>query len=109
MSNSIDWSEFFKNEHGKESADRLLLLASFPFATFMTLWIGNTEALVIYLGAYGILAGNNKWAMRNANSTLGVEKLAAGSDSDTVSAASVTGSIVESRRTQTTKRRKRPF
>lgn len=63
----VDWSEFLKNRDGKESADRLLLLLSFPFATALALKIGTTEALGVYLAAYGALAVNNKWADRHAN------------------------------------------
>lgn len=66
MRNSIDWSEFLKNRDGKESADRLLLLLSFPFATVLAIKIGTTEALGVYLAAYGALAANNKWVDRNA-------------------------------------------
>jgi hypothetical protein len=62
---SIDWSEFLKNESGKESSDRLLLLLSFPFATVLAIKIGTTEALGVYLAAYGALAANNKWANRH--------------------------------------------
>ena len=65
----IDWSEFLKNEVGKESVDRLLLLASFPVASYLALKIGTTEALGVYLAAYGALAANNKWAGRNVNSS----------------------------------------
>ena len=65
--NSVDWSEFLKNEVGKESVDRLLLLASFPVASYIALSIGTTEALGVYLAAYGALAANNKWANRHAN------------------------------------------
>lgn len=62
--NSIDWSEFLKNGRGKESSDRLLLLMSFPFATALALKICTTEALGVYLAAYGALAANNKWVDR---------------------------------------------
>ncbi len=62
--NSVDWSEFLKNGRGKESADRLLLLISFPFATALALKICTTEALGVYLAAYGALAANNKWVDR---------------------------------------------
>lgn len=66
---SIDWSEFLKNRDGKESSDRLLLLVSFPFATYLAIKIGTTEALGVYLAAYGALAANNKWADKNASSS----------------------------------------
>ena len=84
MRNSIDWSEFVKNESGKESVDRLLLLASFPFATALAIKIGTTEALGVYLAAYGALAANNKWANRHATptteNTLETDSHSAGSD-----------------------------
>lgn len=63
---SVDWSEFLKNESGKESADRLMLVLSYPIASYLALKIGTTEALGVYLAAYGALAANNKWAGRNA-------------------------------------------
>jgi len=69
MRNSLDLSEFFKNESGKESIDRLLLFLSFPFATGLTIKIGTVEALGVYLTAYGAVAINNKWAGRNANTS----------------------------------------
>jgi len=69
MKNSIDWSEFVKNEQGKESADRLLLLLSFIPATIITAKICTVEALGVYLGSYGLVMANAKWAGRNANST----------------------------------------
>jgi len=64
---SVDWAEFVKNRDGKESADRLLLILSFPFATALALKIGSTESLGVYLAAYGALAANNKWADKNAS------------------------------------------
>jgi hypothetical protein len=109
MRNSIDWSEFLKNEAGKESADRLLLLASFPFATSLSLYIGTTEALGVYLASYGILAGNNKWASRNANTHMDSKQLAATSDSDTVSASSTTSTVVAQRSVKSTKPKRRSF
>ena len=81
-SKSVDWSEFLKNASGKESADRLLLLLSFPPATWLALSIGTTESLGVYLAAYGALAANNKWVDRNANSG---EVLETSSDSTTTS------------------------
>lgn len=84
MRDRLDLSEFFKNEAGKESIDRLLLLLSFPFATGLTLKIGTTEALGIYLAAYGALAVNNKWAGRNAVANNSEEVLVGNSDSDIV-------------------------
>ena len=68
MQNKIDWSEFLKNEQGKESADRLLLLFSFIPATIITAKICTVEALGVYLGSYGLVMANAKWAGRNANS-----------------------------------------
>lgn len=62
----VDWSEFLKNESGKESADRLMLVLSYPIASYLALKIGTVEALGVYLAAYGALAANNKWAGRNA-------------------------------------------
>ncbi len=105
QSKLIDWSEFLKNRDGKESADRLLLLLSFPFATALALYIGTVEALGIYLAAYGALAANNKWVDRNANSSVGKDS----ADSDTVSDSSVTGTVVEKRRTKASSGKKRPF
>lgn len=63
----IDWSEFLKNESGKESADRLMLVLSYPIASYLALKIGTVEALGVYLAAYGALAANNKWAAKNAS------------------------------------------
>lgn len=64
-SKSVDWSEFLKNESGKESMDRLLLLFSFLPATIIAAKICTVEALGVYLAAYGALAANNKWANRH--------------------------------------------
>lgn len=70
-SKSVDWSEFLKNEVGKESMDRLLLLFSFLPATIITAKICSVEALGVYLGSYGLVMANAKWAGRNAtNSTI---------------------------------------
>ena len=82
MRDRLDLSEFFKNEAGKESIDRLLLLLSFPFATGLTLKIGTVEALGVYLTAYGAVAINNKWAGRNAVANNSEEVLVGDSDSD---------------------------
>lgn len=65
----IDWSEFLKNESGKESADRLMLVLSYPIASYLALKIGTVEALGVYLAAYGALAANNKWAAKNASTS----------------------------------------
>lgn len=81
-SKSVDWSEFFKNRDGKESADRLLLLLSFPFATWLAIRIGTTEALGVYLAAYGALAANNKWADKHATSSKILETDSNSADSD---------------------------
>jgi len=107
MRNSIDWSEFLKNRDGKESSDRLLLLASFPFATGPTLGMGTTEALVVYSAAYGVLAANNKWLDRNANIPVGNQELEANTDSDT-SAGSGTARVPPSQ-PSVRKRKTRPF
>jgi hypothetical protein len=82
MRNSLDLSEFFKNEAGKESIDRLLLFLSFPFATGLTIKIGTVEALGVYLTAYGAVAINNKWAGRNAVANDSEEPLVGNPDSD---------------------------
>lgn len=82
MRNSLDLSEFFKNEAGKESIDRLLLFLSFPFATGLTIKIGTVEALGVYLTAYGAVAINNKWAGRNANNTSMAEDTDSSADTD---------------------------
>ena len=79
---SVNWSEFLRNGNGKESADRLLLLLSFPPATWLALYIGTVESLGVYLAAYGALAANNKWVDRNANTP---EILETSSDSVTTS------------------------
>lgn len=63
----VDWSEFLKNERGKESMDRLLLLLSFLPATIITAKICTVEALGVYLGSYGLVMANAKWAGRNAS------------------------------------------
>ena len=83
MRNNIDWSEFVKNEAGKESADRLLLLLSFIPATIITAKICTVEALGVYLGSYGLVMANAKWAGRNANNSTVLEADSAGvPDSD---------------------------
>lgn len=107
--NSVDWSEFLKNRDGKESADRLLLLLSFPFATALALKIGSTEALGVYLAAYGVLAANNKWVDRNANTHVDHKELAATGDSDTVSDTAITSHVVEKRSTKSAGPKRRPF
>ena len=85
MRNNIDWSEFLKNEAGKESADRLLLLLCFIPATVITAKICTVEALCVYLGSFGLVAANAKWAGRNADSPqiLEADSDSAGSDGDT--------------------------
>jgi len=83
MKNSIDWSEFVKNEAGKEAADRLLLLLSFIPATIITAKICTVEALGVYLGSYGLVMANAKWAGRNAVANNSEEVLVGDSDSDT--------------------------
>ncbi len=105
MKNKIDWSEFLKNESGKESADRLMLVLSFPVASYLALKIGTVEALGVYLAAYGALAANNKWAGRNAVSNDSEEVLVG----DSSSADSVASEPLESKSKPTGKRRKRPF
>lgn len=107
MRNSVDWTEFLKNRDGKESADRLLLLLSFPFATALALKIGSTEALGVYLAAYGALAANNKWVDRNASVVS--EKLEDNSNSDTGGVDSAASPVVEKRRPQTASSKKRSF
>ena len=82
MQNKIDWSEFLKNEQGKESADRLLLLLSFIPATIITAKICTVEALGVYLGSYGLVMANAKWAGRNAVANNSEEVLVGDSGSD---------------------------
>lgn len=82
--NSIDWSEFLKNEAGKESIDRLLLVLSFLPATIIVAKICTTEALGVYLAAYGALAVNNKWAGRNAVANNSQEVLVGDPNTDSV-------------------------
>lgn len=80
--NKIDWSEFLKNEQGKESADRLLLLLSFIPATIITAKICTVEALGVYLGSYGLVMANAKWAGRNVNNTSMAEDTDSSADTD---------------------------
>ena len=93
----VDWSEFLKNESGKESADRLMLVLSYPIASYLALKIGTVEALGVYLAAYGALAANNKWANRNAvaNDT---EQLESDSNSDSDSSSGDTGVSASSKK-----------
>jgi hypothetical protein len=68
-----DMWEFFENEKGELSMQRLLQFLAFMPATWLVLLIGTETALGVYLGAFVLNTAVNKaadvWGNRNARNT----------------------------------------
>lgn len=73
MKQSRDMWEFFENEKGGLSMQRLLQFLAFLPATWLVLLIGTEAALGIYLGAFVLNTLGNKFfdnmGVRNARNT----------------------------------------
>ena len=99
------WIEFVEGNGRRLSMSRLLVFLAFWPACWALLNNPSESMMGIFLGAFVA----NYIGGKSADIFMGNEKLAADSDSDTVSDTAVTSHVVEKRSVKSTGPRKRPF